>query len=143
MENLLNQIKQIRIKARLTQIEFASKIGISVYTVRKWELNNNNPSLRNIAKIEKVFNCELDYDGLPLSEVKVIVEALYDTSNTTNETIYGDNKIKIGDSSIGVNDALYAMFNKLGYRKQEFITKYGVEAAKVELTELYNRKKIV
>lgn len=44
-------IKQIREKALLTQVEFAKVIGISFMTVQRWEQGKNKPSFRLRRKI--------------------------------------------------------------------------------------------
>ena len=43
--------KTIRIKAMLSQKEFAKEIGVSITTISKWELGKCKPSFRQQRKI--------------------------------------------------------------------------------------------
>lgn len=52
-------IKEIRIKARLTQSEFAQEIGVKPLEVSRWERGVSKPSLKNIKKIETKFKTKL------------------------------------------------------------------------------------
>ena len=56
------KIKEIRKINKLTQKEFAKKIGVSEISIRKYESEERNPSLEVLAKI----STELDID---LSEI--------------------------------------------------------------------------
>lgn len=44
-------IKEIRVKALLTQEEFAEEIGVSISAVRKWEIGERCPSLKQQRKL--------------------------------------------------------------------------------------------
>lgn len=48
-------IKQLRKKADLTQMELARKIGVSLNTVVKWEKTPSKPSEENYKKLVKLF----------------------------------------------------------------------------------------
>ena len=49
-----NQIRELRIALRLTQQEFALKLGVALMTVSRWETGAKTPSLRNLRKIEEL-----------------------------------------------------------------------------------------
>ena len=44
-------IKEVRLKLKLTQSEFAKLIDVSINTVRKWELGKSEPLFHNQKKI--------------------------------------------------------------------------------------------
>lgn len=48
------QIRKLRVKLRLTQQEFADKLGVSLMTISRWELGLFSPSMKNIRKIEEL-----------------------------------------------------------------------------------------
>ncbi|WP_303220427.1 helix-turn-helix domain-containing protein [Enterocloster bolteae] len=45
------QIKEARIKAKLTQEKLAQKAGISVFTLQKYESGDRNPKIESLQKI--------------------------------------------------------------------------------------------
>ena len=49
-------IKEIRQKLKLTQEEFAKKIGVSVVTVSKYENGITSPTKQKMALIENLLN---------------------------------------------------------------------------------------
>ena len=52
-------IKELRIKHRLSQEEFAKSIGVKRLEVTRWEGGKFKPSLKNIKKIEEVYKVKL------------------------------------------------------------------------------------
>lgn len=54
---MFERIKYIRQNAKLTQTEFAEKIGLSRNFIAKVELGNREPSDRTIKDICRVFGC--------------------------------------------------------------------------------------
>ena len=40
----MNKVKELRDKLRLTQDQFAVKLGVAPYTLRRWEAGKNRPS---------------------------------------------------------------------------------------------------
>ena len=52
-------IKQLRRKLRLTQSEFADKVGVTRQTVNGWETGYKNPSFRSLRIIEKMFEVKI------------------------------------------------------------------------------------
>ncbi len=49
-------LKQIREKNRLTQLEFAKLVGVSMMSYRLWEKGSSKPSDENMAKLQEVIN---------------------------------------------------------------------------------------
>lgn len=56
-----NRLIQLRKEAKLTQEEFAEKIGYSRTAISAWEIGRNEPSNRDILKIAEFFNVSTDY----------------------------------------------------------------------------------
>lgn len=50
-------IKKIRKKLRLTQEQFAEKIGVAFSTVNRWEKNHFKPSKLALKEIVKLCKC--------------------------------------------------------------------------------------
>jgi DNA-binding transcriptional regulator YiaG len=46
-----DQIRKVRMEARLTQKEAAAKIGVEVSTLRQWEWNRHSPSVRQLPSV--------------------------------------------------------------------------------------------
>lgn len=49
-------LKALRINANMTQKEVAEKLNISVATLSFWEQGRRFPNVKDIKKIEKLFN---------------------------------------------------------------------------------------
>lgn len=54
-------VKDLRIKLRMTQKEFATKVGVSEQSISAWENGTKRPSLRSLKVIEKQFEVKLNY----------------------------------------------------------------------------------
>lgn len=54
-------IKELRLSNRMTQKEFAEKVGVSCQTISAWENETKLPSVSNCRKIEKMFGVKLVY----------------------------------------------------------------------------------
>lgn len=50
----LNQLRQLRLKANLTQAEIAKEIGVSVNAYRNWEQLTSEPNEENLEKLIKI-----------------------------------------------------------------------------------------
>jgi DNA-binding XRE family transcriptional regulator len=61
MEESLLLIKELRLSNRMTQKEFAEKVGVSCQTISAWENETKLPSISNCRKIEKMFGVKLAY----------------------------------------------------------------------------------
>ena len=48
-------IKALREKHGMTQIQLAAKLGVSLSTVRLWEYNAGKPNRENWDKLEEIF----------------------------------------------------------------------------------------
>lgn len=57
MENL----KEIREKRGLTQVEVAIAVCVSVEAYRRWENGGGKPTLKNLKKLKKVLGINGDY----------------------------------------------------------------------------------
>lgn len=51
-------LKELRIKAKLTQAELARKLNVTQQTVSQWESGNAKPTIDTIVKIAKVLKTE-------------------------------------------------------------------------------------
>ncbi len=61
--NTGKQIKEARVKAKLTQEKLAQKAGISVFTLQKYESGDRNPKIESLQKIANDF-------GIPITRIK-------------------------------------------------------------------------
>lgn len=61
-----NELKQIRVSLRLTQEEFAHRLGVTLCTVNRWENNRTMPSrlakkqIQQLEKEEKLSRIDCD-----------------------------------------------------------------------------------
>ena len=53
--NNLN-VRELREKASLTQMQLAAKLGVSMMTIRIWESGAGKPNEENFKKLVKFFN---------------------------------------------------------------------------------------
>lgn len=58
---LSRKIKELRVNANLTQKELGEKIGVSEFTVSKYERGVNEPDIETLKKISSFFKCTVDY----------------------------------------------------------------------------------
>ena len=58
IENLNNieNLKELRKKAGLTQMQLAAKLGVSLMSIRIWESGAGKPNAENFKKLVKLFN---------------------------------------------------------------------------------------
>ncbi len=59
-ENVSKIIKQIREKHKLTQSQFANKLGVTFQAVSKWENEKNIPDITILNKISKEFDIDIN-----------------------------------------------------------------------------------
>lgn len=57
------QIKEARVKAKLTQEKLAEKAEISVFTLQKYESDDRNPKIESLQKIANAL-------GIPITQLK-------------------------------------------------------------------------
>lgn len=55
------RLKNLRKEARLTQVDVASKLGISQPAYASWERGVKKPTQENLVKIAQVLNVSVDY----------------------------------------------------------------------------------
>lgn len=53
--NYKEKIKELRKKMLLTQTEFADLLGVSLASVSRWELGENEPTMKIKRKIKELF----------------------------------------------------------------------------------------
>lgn len=63
--NNLN-IRELREKASLTQMQLAAKLGVSMMTIRIWENGAGKPNPKNYKKLAKLFNLYKIFEVQPL-----------------------------------------------------------------------------
>ena len=93
--NFGEKIKELRIKNKLTQQDFADKFFVTRQAVSRWEQGKSIPSIDVIELIAKEFDVSIDYlvsdeDELEKKEVFQINEfddASYNVYNATSYTI--------------------------------------------------------
>lgn len=56
-ERVGSTIQMIRVENRLTQAEFAKRLGVNERSVRRWETGKGYPTWTALEKMEKEFNC--------------------------------------------------------------------------------------
>lgn len=59
MDNISHNIKQLRIHLKLTQSQFASKIGNKVHNIGAWEEGRATPSYKILQQIANIFSIPL------------------------------------------------------------------------------------
>ncbi len=60
-QNLSCRLREIRLEAKLTQMEFGQKLGVSQDTVSLWEKGKSLPAAEYIILICKQFDISADY----------------------------------------------------------------------------------
>lgn len=60
MFDLGKNIKELRKKAGLSQLELAERLGVSRSAVSSWEVNRNEPNIQDISKMSALFRCPLN-----------------------------------------------------------------------------------
>ncbi|KKN76935.1 hypothetical protein LCGC14_0365870 [marine sediment metagenome] len=53
------KIKELRLSLKLSQERFAAKLGVSTFTVRRWEHQIHLPNFANQREIKRVFGVDL------------------------------------------------------------------------------------
>lgn len=79
----MNDLEQKRLQAHLTQQELADKIGVSRYTVYRWEIGEIVPSAKNQEKLQLIFNEKQESDEIVFSKVQT--KELFDLSAKTSD----------------------------------------------------------
>ncbi len=87
---IAKQVREVREAAKLTQAEFAEKIGISTNAVAKLETNRMTASLKTLISISNVFQIDINY-------------FLCDSSGQTSET---------DELDLSLNSRLYGLSDR-------------------------------
>lgn len=62
MNNWFNEnLKKLRLKRGISQVEFAQNLGVTKQCVSNWENDNVLPSIEMLIKISNYFNVTTDY----------------------------------------------------------------------------------
>lgn len=84
-------IRKLRKEFNISQVELASKLGVTKQCVSNWENDNILPSIEMLIKLAKYFNVSTDYllginseknlnvselDDIEISHIKLIIEDL-------------------------------------------------------------------
>ena len=64
MTTIGSKIKNLRKSRKITQQEFADKIGVSRSTLSCYEIGQRTPSLKTLQQIADMFGVGLDYFGI-------------------------------------------------------------------------------
>lgn len=59
--NLSNNIKELRLRKKLTQQQLADRLHKGCSTVRMWELGKSSPDSDTLIELSKIFNVSTDY----------------------------------------------------------------------------------
>lgn len=57
----MNNIRYLRQKHNMTQVELAAKLGVNQTTLSGWETGNKNPELARAVRMADFFEVSLDY----------------------------------------------------------------------------------
>lgn len=55
------RIRELRLELGLSQVELAQCLGVKQSSVSIWEKGDSTPSMGNLRKLAKLFNCTLDF----------------------------------------------------------------------------------
>ena len=56
----MTKIKELREKAKLTQVQFAEKMRVTQSAVSQWESGETTPTLFSVIKAAEVLGCTVD-----------------------------------------------------------------------------------
>ena len=58
-------LEAVRVNAKMTQKEWASRLGVSNSTVVNWEKGNTEPSLSQLREMSRLSNIPMDFIFVP------------------------------------------------------------------------------
>ena len=62
MENIFGErLKDLRLEARLSQIDLAKKLNVGKSIISAWELGQSEPTLSKLVSIANFFDVSIDY----------------------------------------------------------------------------------
>ena len=89
------RLKNLRKEAGLTQVDVASKLGISQPAYASWERGVKKPTQDNLVKIAKLFNASIDTlvsndktDSIDLSEVELLFRTTSDGMSNEEKEVF-------------------------------------------------------
>ena len=59
---IVNRVRELRTAAGMTQKQLADKVGVTIPTVSKWELNQRTLETERVIQISRIF-------GVPMEQV--------------------------------------------------------------------------
>ena len=104
-------IRQLRKKAGLTQIELADKVGVSIATLRRWEAGETSPTGTRIIELANILNAspdELVKEGESKSSRSVI--SYPNSENSNGMLVYEGEGTRI---ELPPTEKGYELFNRL------------------------------
>jgi transcriptional regulator with XRE-family HTH domain len=106
------KVKELRIAKNLSQTELARKIGVSMRTIRGWEIEGRFPKQRSLyMKLSEVLGCDISY--LMSNEESFVTEA---------SELYGSRGAKQAQQILEQTAALFAGGTLSEDDQLEFIT---------------------
>ncbi len=61
MHMLNQQIRNLRVSRKMSQVELAKCLGVTKQSVSNWENDNIQPSIEMLIKLSKIFSVSTDY----------------------------------------------------------------------------------
>jgi transcriptional regulator with XRE-family HTH domain len=70
-ETLGFRIQRLRLAAGLTQVQLATEANVTIHSLRNWEIDRREPSLRQGYRLAKVLGVTADHlaEAVPVEEV--------------------------------------------------------------------------
>ena len=56
-----NQLKKLRKRNNIKQVELANMLGVKQYVISGWETSRSEPSISQICKLAEIFDVPIDY----------------------------------------------------------------------------------
>ena len=111
-------IRMLRKKAGLTQIELAEKIGVSIATLRRWEAGETAPTGTRIIELAERLGTSPDSIVSPSSNERESQDQSQDQTNNANRgTVKGNGMLVFEGGGIRIElpptDRGYELFNRL------------------------------
>lgn len=115
------KIAKLRENMGLTREELAEKCNIQMRRITEWELEEYNPSIRDLIKLSEVFNLTIDeiikFDVGEESEEKIIIKE--DPYNTKVFDVYIDSLFTSAMESVFSD--IYKTYNLIGKRSNLYL----------------------
>jgi len=56
----MNGLRVHRVASKLTRSKLAKMLGVSAFSIYRWETKRANPSLECLKQMSQIFNCTID-----------------------------------------------------------------------------------